>query len=35
MMFIKLEENNVNTRIIKIIFKIITVKNRCHNEKTK
>ena len=33
MMFIKLEENNVNTRIIKIIFKIITVKSRCYMKK--
>ena len=32
-MFIKLEENNVNTRIIKIIFKIITVKSRCYMKK--
>ena len=35
MMSIKQEENNVNTRIIKMIFKIITVESRCYNEETK
>ena len=35
MISIKQEENNVNTRIIKMMFKIITVESRCYNEETK